>query len=228
MKRFRDYSPEQPYLLPVSPQEWLPDGHLAYFVHEVVGRLDLSRVFDSYREERGRPPFDPRMMVAVWIYAYSVGVRSSRRVERALVEDIAFRFLSGNQQAFAELFVQLVRLATGAGLMTLGHVAGSKLRASASKSKAVSYARMQAEERRLREEIEAYLRSCDEVDAREDEEFGPDDDSMSPPPQLMWAPDRLAAIKRAKEQLEREAVERAELEQQARRQRAAREDRAPP
>jgi transposase len=241
VKRFRDYSPEQPYLLPVSPREWLPDGHLAYFVHEVVGRLDLSRVFDSYREERGRPPFDPRMMVAVWIYAYSVGVRSSRRVERALVEDIAFRFLSGNQQAkywainqfrtrhreaLSEVFVQSVRLAERAGLVSLEHVAidGSKVKAAASKHKAMSYARMQEEEQRLLREIEQYFDECDRVDAAEDEEFG-DDSGNELPEHLRTRAGRLEAIQRAMRELEEEAREEAAKEQSERREKAEAEGR---
>jgi transposase len=245
VKRFQAYDPEQPYLLPPAPRDWLPEGHLAFFVHDIVEQLDLSAIYRDYGdgESGGRPPFEPLLMLRVWVYAYAVGIRSSRKVQRALVEDVAFRFLSGNQQprywalnqfrtrhqqALSDLFVQSVKLAAAAGLVKLGHVAidGSKLKANASKSKAMSYARMQAEERRLREEIEAYLRSCDEVDAREDEEYGPDDDGMGPPAHLRRSEDRLAAIKRAKEQLEREAVERAERDQQARQAQAASEGRA--
>jgi len=149
LKRFRDYDPEQPYLLPPAPVDWLPDGHLAFFIHELMDHLDLSRIYADYDPEAGgRPPFEPRMMVAVWIYAYAVGIRSSRKVQAALVEDVAFRFLSGNQQpaywalnrfrarhreALSDLFAQSVHLAMRAGLVKLGHVAidGSKLQANA-------------------------------------------------------------------------------------------------
>lgn len=122
MKCFRDYDPEQPYLLPPDPMEWLPDGHLAFFIHELVQHLDLSGIYADYTPSvGGRPPLEPRMMVAVWVYAYAVGIRSSRKVQAALVEDVAFRLLSGNQQpaywalnrfrtrhreALADLFVQ--------------------------------------------------------------------------------------------------------------------------
>lgn len=241
MKRFRDYFPEQPYLMPASPMEWLPEGHLAYFIHEVVKSLDLSMIFASYREERGRPPFDPRMMVAVWMYAYAVGVRSSRRVERALIEDVAFRFLSGNQQAkywalnsfrtrhrqaLSQLFVQSVRLAEKAGLVELKHVAidGSKVKANASKHKAMSYARMRQEEQRLLREVGEYLAECDRIDALEDAEYG-DRSGLEPPEHLRTQAGRLKAIQEAMRELEQEARGEAEREQDERRQQAEAEGR---
>lgn len=219
-------------------------GHLSLFVHDLVEQLDLQEVMDAYGdgESGGRPPFDPRMMIRVWIYAYATGVRSSRKVQRALVEDVAFRFLSGNQlpkywalnqfrarhrEALSNLFVQSVRLAANAGLVKLGHVAidGSKLKANASLSKAMSYGRMTREEKRLREEIDAYMEACDEIDAAEDEEFGPDHDGQEPPEHLRTREGRLEAIRKAKEELEREAKERSAREQEARRMQAVREER---
>jgi len=169
------------------------------------------------------------MMVAVWVYAYAVGIRSSRKVQAALVEDVAFRFLSGNQQpaywalnrfrtrhreALADLFVQSVHLAVKAGLVKLGHVAidGSKLMASASKNKAMSYSRMIEEEQRLAREISDYFDACDEVDAAEDEEFG-DGDGNIMPEHLKRSADRLAAIRKAKAELEAEAKEKLKAEQ---------------
>jgi len=169
------------------------------------------------------------MMVSVWIYAYAIGIRSSRKVQAALVEDVAFRFLSGNQQpaywalnrfrtrhreALAELFVQSVHLAVKAGLVKLGHVAidGSKLQASASKNKAMSYARMAEEEQRLAREISDYFDACDAVDAAEDEEFGEGDGSIMPE-HLKRSADRLAAIRKAKAELEAEAKEKLKAEQ---------------
>lgn len=237
MKRLRDYDPEQPYLLPPAPTDWLPAGHLAFFVHELVQQLDLSSVYADYAPEvGGRPPLEPRMMVAVWIYAYAVGVRSSRKVQAALVEDVAFRFQSGNQQpaywalnrfrtrhrqALSDLFAQSVRLAVKAGLVKLGHVAidGSKLQANASKNKAMSYARMQAEEQRLQREISDYLDECDEVDAAEDDRFG-EHDGRSLPEHLQRPADRLAAIRKAMRELEEEA-EAQEAERQERKRREA-------
>jgi transposase len=235
VKRFQAWHPEQPYLLPPDPREWLPEGHPAFLVHDLVARLDLSEIVNAYGDGRtgGMPPFDPRMMTRVWLYAYLQGVRSSRRVARALVEDVALRFLSGNQQpkywalnafrtrhrhALANLFRQSIELAERAGLVPLEHVAidGTKLKANASKSRAMSYARLTAEQQRLRAEIEAYLDACDEADAAEDEAFG-DDDGLGVPAHLRDRAARLEAIERAKEQLEREAKERAEREQAERR-----------
>jgi transposase len=238
VKRFQAWHPEQPYLLPPDPREWLPDGHPAFLVHDLVARLDLSEIVNAYGDGStgGMPPFDPRMMTRVWLYAYLHGVRSSRKVARALVEDVALRFLSGNQQpkywalnafrtrhrlALANLFSQSIELAARAGLVPLEHVAidGTKLKANASKSKAMSYARLTAEQQRLRAEIEAYLDACDDADAAEDEAFG-DDDGLGVPAHLRDRKARLEAIERAKEQLEREAKERAEREQNERREAA--------
>ena len=242
MKRFRAFDPEQPYLLPPAPREWLPEDHLALFVHDVVVHLDLRDIYADYNHEAGgRPPLEPRMMVSVWIYAYAVGLRSSRKVQNALVQDVAFRFLSGNQQprywalnqfrsrhreALSKLFVQSVRLAQKAGLVKLGHVAidGSKLQANASTSKAMSYARMELEEQRLLREIQEYFDACDAVDAAEDETYG-DGDGNEVPPHLRRREDRLKAIEEAKKELEREAIERAEKEQAARREKAEAEGR---
>ena len=237
MKRFRDYDPEQPYLLPPAPIDWLPEGHLVFFIHELMDHLDLSSIYADYDPEAGgRPPLEPRMMVAVWIYAYAVGIRSSRKVQAALVEDVAFRFLSGNQQpgywalnrfrtrhreALSGLFAQSVHLAMRAGLVKLGHVAidGSKLQANASKNKAMSYARMQAEEERLQQEISDYLDACDAVDAAEDAEFG-DHDGHSLPEHLRRSSDRLAAIRKAKQELEEETKQQAAEQQENKRQEA--------
>jgi len=187
------------------------------------------------------PPFEPRMMTRVWLYAYMIGLRSSRGVERALVEQVPFRFLTGNQQpkywalnqfrsrhrvALSGLFEQSVKLASSLDLVGLKHVAvdGTKLKANASKSKAMSYARMSKEEERLQREIEEYFDACDEIDAAEDEEYG-DGDGYSLPEHLKRPADRLEAIRKAKEELEREARERAEAEQNARREAAATEGR---
>ena len=243
LKRFVAWDPEQSYLLPPDPREWLPEGHAAFSVHDLVSNLDLSEIIDAYGDgsSGGMPPFDPRMMTRVWLYAYLGGVRSSRKVAKALVEDVAFRFLSGNQQprywalnqfrsrhrvALANLLQQSVTLAARAGLVRLEHVAidGTKIKANASKSKAMSYARMKLEQERLREEIEAFLDGCDETDAREEEEFG-SDDGIELPEHLRDRAARLEATERAMAQLEREAVERAEREQNERREAAEAEGR---
>jgi transposase len=173
---FRPYNPEQSFLFPPSPMQWLPEGHLAYFILEIVQTLDLAEIEGVYakRDARGEHAYSPRMLLAVLIYGYCVGVFSSRRIARALYEDVAFRVLSGGEQphftrisdfrmehrqALAGLFLQVLKLCQRAGLVKLGHVSldGTKILASASKHKAMSYERMKKEEARLRAEIDACL-----------------------------------------------------------------------
>ena len=155
-KTFRTYLPEQELLLPASLREWLPDNHLAYFVSDVVDQLDLSAIECVYAEEdRGQPPYHPLMMTKILLYGYCVGVFSSRRIQKRLVEDVAFRVLAaGNQpdfrtisdfrklhlKALEELFEQMLRLTLETGAMKLGRVAldGSKVKGNASKHKAVT------------------------------------------------------------------------------------------
>ena len=159
-KTFRPYEPDQSFLMPVSMHEWLPSGHLAYFVTDVVDQLDLTAILEHYeREERGYPPYHPRMMVKILLYAYCIGVPSSRKIAKRMEEDIAFRVLAANNtpdfrtisdfrkdhlHALAALFVQVLKLCQKAGLVKLGHIAldGTKMKANASKHKAMSYKRM--------------------------------------------------------------------------------------
>lgn len=226
MKTFRPYQPNQTLLLPPSLGDWLPKDHLAYFLSEVVDQLDLSKIYGAYQEERGYPPYDPRMMVKIWVYAYAKGIRSSRRIAAALYEDVAFRVLADNQQpsfstialfrrrhheALGELLVQTVRLAQKAGLVQLKQVAvdGTKVKANASKHSSMSYGRMQEEEKRLEAEIEQYLKEADTVDAEEDAAFG-DRRGDELPPELADRQKRLEAIRRAKAELEEEARRKAE------------------
>src|SRR5580692_4053526 len=158
-KAYRAYLPEQDLLLPPSLRDWLPENHLAHFVSDVVDQLDLSAIESVYeKEERGQPPYHPRMMTKILLYGYCVGVFSSRRIQKRLVEDVAFRVLAaGNEpdfrtisdfrklhlQALEELFQQMLRLTLETGMMKLGRVAldGSKVKANASKHKAMSYGR---------------------------------------------------------------------------------------
>jgi len=220
-KKFRPYNPNETYLFPPSPQDWLPENHPAHFVNEVVAQLDLGPIYQSYDALRGYPPYHPTMMVKVWIYAVMKGIHSSRKVEKALYEDIGFRFLSGNQQpdhwtlsefrrrhhkALGELFVQTVRLAATAGLVKLNHVVldGTKIKANASKHSAMSYARMEKEEERLRREIERIFREIDANDRDEDRKYG-NRRGDELPPELATRQKRLEAIKRAKAELEAEA-----------------------
>ena len=162
-KTFRPYDPDQMLLMPPSLADWVPEDHLARFVRDVVETLDVSAVEDVYTEERGYPPYDPRMMVTVLLYAYCTGTYSSRKIAAKLIDSVAFRFLAaGNQPDFrtisefrrrhgaalAALFTQGLRLCRQAGLVKLGRVAidGTKIKANASKHKAMSYGRMRTQE----------------------------------------------------------------------------------
>src|SRR5467141_814827 len=185
-KTYRPYVPEQDLLLPPSLREWLPEDHLAFFVSDLIDQLDLSAITTVYEdEERGYPPYHPVMLTKVLVYAYCVGVFSSRRIQRRLVEDIAFRVLAaGNQPDFRTIadfrkthlialrgfFRQVLRLALEVGALKLGGVAldGSKVKANASKHKAMSYDRMKEEERQLRAEVKQLLAQAEAADAAED------------------------------------------------------------
>jgi len=241
MKRFKAYDTHQSYLLPPSPREWLPADHLAYFIDNVVDQLDLSEVFTSYEGTKGQPPYHPQMMIKVWLYGYCVGIRSSRRLERALHEDVGFRMLSGNQQpdywtlsefrrrhlgALRDLFLQTVKLAQRAKLVKLGQVAidGTKLKANASKHKAMSYARMEKEEKRLGEEIRSYFEEVETTDRSEDERYGSKrgDELLE---HLKTEKKRLDVIHKAMAQLEEEAQQKAAAKQQKRQEKANKESR---
>ena len=246
MKSYRAYSPEQPYLLPPSPREWLPSGHLAPFVLDLVHDLDLSAIEATLqaKDPRGERPYSPIMMTALLIYAYATGVYSSRRIERATVEDVACRFLAAGEhphfttinqfraihrQALADLFVQVLRACQSAGLVKLEHVAidGTKMKANASKHKAMSYDRMQKDAVRLREEVETWLARAEAADAEEDERYGKTD----PAEEIRRREERLAKMNAAREALRREtaAARAAQLREQAEvlRQKASEPTRSP-
>lgn len=239
MKVFRDYNPAQPLLLPVDMNEWLPKRHLAHFVNDVVSALSLKAILDSYQELRGYPPYDPRMMVRVWVYAMMNGIHSSRKIEAALHNDVGFRFLSGNQQpdhwtisefrrrhhkALGGLFEQTVVLADTARLIKLQQVAidGTKIKANASKHRAMSYGRMKTEEKRIKAEIAEFLHKAEETDAREDEELV-DDLGWETPEELRTAEQKLAVIQAYKAAMEKQAKEGLEGDQQKRREKAEHE-----
>lgn len=223
MKTFRPYSPRQSFLLPPSPMEWLPEDHLAYFILDVVSQLDLSKILEPYeREERGFPPHDPRMMLALLLYAYCVGLPSSRKIERKTYEDVAFRVIAGDTHpdhsciadfrtrhwdAFADLFKQVLRLCMKAKLVKLGHIAldGTKMKANASKHKAMSYERMQKQEAELSQKVKQILRAAEAADAEEDRRYGKDKRGDELPEDLRHAQSRLERIRAAKAELEAEA-----------------------
>jgi transposase len=213
---FRPYHPDQSLLLPPSPREWLPEDHLAFFVSDTVDALDLSGFYERYEGDgRRNQPFDPRMMVKLLVYGYATGTFSSRKIAAKLQEDVAFRVLSaGNTPAhrtiaefrqrhlseFESLFIQVVQMAGELGLIKLGTIAvdGSKVKANASKRKAMSYGRMEREEKRLQREIRAILQRARKTDIREDVEFGPDFRGDELPEELSRRQSRLAQIQAAK------------------------------
>ena len=228
-KTYLPYDPDQQLLLPAALQEWLPPDHLAYFISDVVDQLDLSAITARYEQERrGGPPYHPRMMVKVLLYGYCTGVASSRRIARRLHEDIAFRVLASNNtpdfrtvsdfrkdhlEAVADLFLQVLELCRQAGLVKLGHVAldGTKVRANASKHKAMSYGRMKEREGQLEAEVAELLRRAGEVDEEEGRRYGKDKRGDELPEELAFRESRLRKIREAKAALEAEA--RAEAEQ---------------
>src|SRR5881628_3996236 len=191
-KTYRSYLPEQDLLLPPSLREWLPDDHLVYLVSDVVDQLNLSAIESVYEEDdRGQPPYHPGMMTRILLYGYCVGVFSSRQIQKKLVEDVGFRMLAaGNEPDFRTisdfrklhlgalqgLFDQVLQIALQAGTMKLGRVVldGSKVKANASKHKAMSYGRMQEEEKRLKEEVRWLLEQAEATDAEEDTRYGRD------------------------------------------------------
>jgi transposase len=252
-KTFRAYDPDQVLLMAPSLADWVPEGHLARFVSDLVDEaLDLSVIYAAYVDERGFPPYDPRLMVKLLVYGYATGTPSSRKLEERTYSDVAVRFLCANQhpdfrpiarfrkrhlEALAELFVQALRLCRQAGLVGLGTLAldGTKLRANASRHKAMSYERMVKAERQLEAEIaairanaQALLADAERVDAEEDERFGADRRGDELPEELQRREGRLAKIREAKaaleaEAAEREAARRAELAAQGKTPRAPRD-----
>jgi transposase len=229
-KSYRPYYPDEDLLLPPSLREWLPENHLAYFVSDVVDNLDLSAMDAVYgNEKRGQPPYDPRMMSKVLLYGYCVGVFSSRRIEKRLVEDIAFRILAaGNQPNFrtisdfrkihlktlSGLFEQVLKIALEAGAMKVGRVAldGTKMKANASRHKAMSYDRMQEKDKQIRAEVKQLLEQAEAADAEEDARHGKDRRGDELPEELQRRESRLKKIREAKCALEARAREKAAAE----------------
>ena len=229
-KSYRPYYPDEELLLPPSLRDWLPEKHLAYFVGDVVDNLDLTAMDAVYgTEKRGQPPYDPQMMTKILVYGYCVGVFSSRRIERHLVEDIAFRVLAaGNQPNFRTisdfrkihlktlegLFEQVLKIALEAGAMKVGRVAvdGTKVKANASKHKAMSYDRMKEKEAQLKAEVKELLAQAEAADAEEDALYGQDRRGDELPEELQRRESRLKKIREAKKAVEARAKEKAAAE----------------
>jgi transposase len=241
-KTYRAWSPDQAYMFPPSPRDWLPEDDLVYFLVETVATLDLTPIFAHYqRELRGQPPFHPRMMVALLLYCYATGTRSSRKIMRRCQTDVACRVIIGEDvpdfRTISEfrkthlarlegLFLQVLKLCALAGLTRVGTIAldGTKIKANASRHKAMSYDRMKEEEKRLAEEIARLLAEAEATDAAEDETHGRDRRGDELPDELKRRTDRLAKIKAAKALLEERA--RAEAQEEAARREA--EGKQPP
>jgi transposase len=222
-KTYRPYDPDQLLLLPPALQDWLPEEHVIFFLSDLVDQLDLTAITTVYEQEsRGYPPYHPRMMVKLLLYGYAIGVASSRRLAQRCQEDVAFRVLTANNTpdfrtisdfrkrhlvALEALFVQVLRCCQRAGLVQLGTIAldGTKVRANASKHKAMSYGRMQTEVARLDAEVQALLARAERTDAAEDAQHGADRRGDELPAELARRTIRLQTIRTAMAALEAEA-----------------------
>ena len=217
---FRPYQPDQYFLLPPSMREWLPPNHLVYFIGEVVDRLNLEKFYARYvGDGRRNSPYHPAMMVKILIYGYATGVISSREIARHLETDVAFRVLAANNtpshrticrfrkehlELFQDLFMQVVRVAQKAGLVNMGRLSidGTKVRANASKRKAMSYQYMEREEKRLEAELKALVAQAEELDAAEDELHGEDRRGDELPEAVVSAADRASVVAEAVAEVE--------------------------
>ena len=244
---FRPYTPDQHHLLPPSLRDWLAEDHLAYFISDTVDDLDLGAFLARYRTQgAGTIAYHPALMCKLLLYGYATGVFSSRKIARACETDVAFRVLAAGDppshrtlarfrkqhlSAFEDLFRQVVRVAQDAGLVALGTLAvdGSKVRANASKHKAMSYERMKQDETRLKAEIEELLQRAEDADAAEDAEFGEDRRGDEMPEGVRRREDRRRVIREAIKRLEARAKEQdAEaLEAEAKRKAAGETKRGP-
>jgi len=238
-ERFRSCSLDQPLLLPPSLQDWLPERHLARFIAQVVETLDLSRILSQYgrKDGRGKPAYHPTLMVRLLLYGYAVGVRSSRRIEKATYGEVAFRYLAADQhpdhdsiaefrkvhlEQLSGLFLQALQLCQKAGLVKLGQVAidGTKIAANASRQQSKKYERLSEKEQALLAEVQRLLAEAAALDQQEDEQFGKGQRGDELPEELATAEQQLEKLRAAKRELEREAKEKAA---QAAREKAAQE-----
>ena len=228
-KTFRAYDMNQQLLLPPDLRQWLPADHLALYISDVVESLNLGGILNAYEEGdgRGRPPYHPVLMVKLLVYGYCTGRMSSRKLEQATHDDVAFRVLCCNQQpdhdsiaAFrkrhlaelAKLFVQILELCQRAGLVKLGHVAidGTKIKANASKWRTQSYAGLSEAEQKLTAEVERLLAEAERIDKEEDALYGKGKRGNELPEELRERETRLARIRELKADMEREARAAAE------------------
>lgn len=232
--RFKPYDPGKPLLLAPDMRKWLPEDHLALFISDVVDALDLSEIADKYyRSHGGQPAYHPAMMLKLLFYGYCIGVRTSRRIEQKTYEDVGFRVLSCDThpdhsrisdfrkrhlKEISRLFVQVLEICKESGLVKLGHVAldGTKVKANASKHKAMSYARMKKREPELAAEVDRLLAEAEALDEQEDRKYGKGKRGDELPKKLRFKQARLAKIRQAKQALEeqarKEAIEAGKLD----------------
>ena len=226
-RKFREWQPDAGWLFPPSPRDWLPEDHLVYFLLDVTAQIDISPIVDDYASDYGgQPPFHPRMMLVLLLYAYSSGVFSSRKIMQRCVTDAAFRVVVGedipNFRRIAEfrarhlkhlqpLFLEVLVLCREAGLLKVGRLSldGTKVKANASRNKAMSYDRMGPEAERLQQEIDALLARADDADTADDDQFG-DLSGDEIPDELKRRESRLKKILEAKAALEEAARQKAQ------------------
>lgn len=242
-KTYRPWNPNQQYLFAPSVQDWLPENDLVYFILDTVNELDICAITQKYEQEkRGFPPFHPRMMVALLLYSYCRGIFSSRKIMQACQERLTYRVITGDDipdfrtisdfrklhlKELKRLFVQVLRLCQEAGLVKLGHIAldGTKIKANASRHKAMSYGRILKEEKRLAEEIGQLLEKAQAIDRQEDDKYVTDRRGDELPKELARRESRLKRIREAKEALEAKAKAAAlQVEQQRKQEDLANED----
>ncbi len=222
-RTFRAWIPDQSWLFPPSPQDWLPENHLVYFLMDVSEQLDLSRIIESYDSENGgKPPYHPRMMLVLLLHSYCIGVFSSRKIAARCETDVAFRVIVGENipdfrtiseyrrrhlDQFQHLFVEVMRLCRESGLLKVGRLAldGTKIKANASRHKAMSYDRITTEEVRLQAEIDELLKQAQAADDADDAEHGRDKRGDELPDELSRRESRLLKIREAKAALEQQA-----------------------
>jgi transposase len=232
MTRFREYHSDQMYLLPPSLNEWLPESHLCYFVSDAVGEMDLSAFYRAYHNDLGgQAPYHPLLMTRLLVYAYSVGIVSSRRIEEKTYEDVAFRILAAGEhpdhdtianfrqshlKSLAGLFGEVLKLCREAGLVKLGHVSldGTKVKANASKHHSLSYGRLKVAEEELAAKVAVLLAQAQQVDEEEDARYGKGVRGDELPAALRSHQQRLAKLREAKAALERRARQAAEDQEQ--------------
>ena len=231
-KGYRSYDPDQDLLLPPSLRDWLAEDHLVYLVSDLVDQLDLSKIDRVYEKDpRGQPPYDPRLMTKLLVYGYCVGVFSSRKIRQRLEEDVPFRVLAAgctpdfrtisdfrkiHLKALRGLFEQVLGMALEAGAMKLGRVSldGTKIKANASKHKAMSYGRIQEKQKQLKAEVRQLMAQAEAADAEEDALHGRDRRGDELPEELRRRESRLAKLKQAKKVLEQRARDKAAAEGQ--------------